>query len=512
MSIFLVSHDRYLKNNVDETIADQEQLGHLRTFDLIDDAERAIERERRRGNDPQAIILDPSAKESTQAPGAKPAVELLNRLVQAMPNVPVILAISSAGTEFDIAAILKPQVWGWDMTPDRFNTDAVSQRLVQTLRTAMARPIQRCLRVTVSFDRDSERLSISENGVPHFRDRQLLKDGPTRKDLHDYAKEDFEQVANDELNIHRTLNEFGKVGRRMLLGLFGDVGQAMLERSTIDTIEFCFEFHPDVLKDLFDLPLELLSHDQERIQFLCRLRPMARRIGAARAARAAQAGPPHILFLDGGAASGSSKVLDDEKMRLLPFKELKGTAAAQYEKLTDLARSGHCTAERLDAPSYFSERPDERPSSASELLRRRLQEPRPDEAKIDVLHFCGHGITPRGGASTRLVLPGNEPGTIELLSIDLLARWLPDGVRLVFLGACQSVSVATAMHLHAARQCDVIGFRWKIRADRTPKFVASFYRAHLAEKRAVAAAYRVACDEAASDQDTVWLAAMALVG
>jgi hypothetical protein len=299
---------------------------------------------------------------------------------------------------------------------------------------------------------------------------------------------------------------FGKVGA----ALFGKDGAALLQRDAPVTIEFRFEITRSLLKERFGLPYEMLTRSGTRNEFLCRTLPMARRVGAVAPVPAASVERPHVLFVDAGAAQGQSDVLDEHVLKPAGFPPLQATAEQQFGALDAFAQAGHCTVERWNVAAFRRDYPENAEGTTFlEALRHRLQEPRPGHQQVDILHFSGHGVTPRS-SETRLVVPGAKDKTVELLRIGRLAGWLPKSVRLVFLGACQSISASTAEHLHGALRCSVVGFRWEIRAERIPAFAKEFYRAHLADQRSVAAAYRAACHETADDVHTVWASAVAL--
>lgn len=507
MTVYFVSNDDGVQTAVNDAIADLPANDPLRgqmPWRYTDGAEAALRLSVQRNRVPDVVLLDTEARASpAPRPGlAQSARELLTTITTMLPDLPIVLATRSVGTDFDIEAILRRQVWIWDTTPD----GKEGERLVAVLQKAVTRPRTRDLCVTVRFERDAELLSIEENGLTHLRSRPLLPQAAARDRLHRLANNDLEAYAN-LADVTESWREFGNIGEKVFLSLFSNMYDALLGSDMPVRIEFRFEMSPGVLAERFGLPLELLNRGDGPAGFLCRLLPMSRRVGALREARQAStdgAAVPHILFVDAGSASGGSEIVDGHEVKPTGFPALQANTDQQHAALAALAASGQCTLERWTAPGDGSE--------AGEALRRRLQEPRAEDRAIDVLHFAGHGVTPTGG-ETRLVLPGSKPRKVELLRIGRLAEWLPDGVRLVFLGACQSVSASTASLLHNARRCSVVGFRWEVRADRIPAFVEHFYRAHLstgAAKAGVAASYRRACHETADDIQTVWASAVAL--
>ena len=219
---------------------------------------------------------------------------------------------------------------------------------------------------------------------------------------------------------------------------------------------------------------------------------------------------PHLLFVDAGKAQSFRDVMREGALQRVKFPDLIETAAEQQVAIEILETSGSCTIEMFNLEIFEKRYPDRKGKTTfGEALRLRLQEPTKDDRQIDILHFCGPGITPKN-EETRLVLPSPVQNTVEMLGIEQLAGWLPASVGLVFLAACQSASVGTAKHLHGARQCNVISFRWEVRADRMPAFVREFYRAHLAGGLPTAVAYHKACAASANAEDTVWTSAMAM--
>lgn len=511
MSVFFVSSDEAVQTAVNYAFEDHlppgDPLSQLRPWQYTDGAESGLQHAYKKGRLPDALLLDTEARGSRDAASglARTARELLASVIATMPELPVVLATRSVGTEFDIEAILRKQVWIWDTTAD----DHAGERLAAVLRTAVSKPAERHLCATVRFERDAEFLSIEENGLPHLKSRPLLPSNDARRRLHRFADERLEDYVNLP-DIAQCWDKFGDVGQSMFLSLFGNTYDALLGSGAPVTIEFRFEISPGVLADRFGLPLELLNRGDVRNGFLCRLLPMARRVGAGRPALAAGLAVPHVLFIDAGGAAGQSEILDEREIRPTGFPSLQASTDQQFRGLEAMQQAGHCTLERWTLAAFQRDYPGS-PADTSfrEALQRRLQEPRPEHRPIDIVHFSGHGVTPHG-SETRLVLPGLKERTVELLRIGRLAGWLPDGVRLVFLGACQSISASTAELLHNARRCSVVGFRWEIRAERIPAFVEQFYRAHLGEHRGVAASYRTACHETADDIHTVWASAVAL--
>lgn len=508
MTIYFVTSDPTVQTAVNYAVEDHfppnDALRALIPWQSTNEAEAGLRRAVQRGEPPDVLLLDTEARGSRDAaPGrAVKAQELLSNVTASMPDLPVVLATRSVGTDFDIEAILRKQVWIWDTTPD----GRQSERLAAVLRTALTRPRIRHLCATVRFERDAELLSIEENGVTHLRSRPLLPKAEARDRLHRLAHNDLERYVNLP-DVAECWREFGNIGERVFVALFSNMYDALLNSRDPVTIEFWFEMSPGVLAERFGLPLELLNRGDGRNGFLCRLLPMARRVGAMRAA-IGNVTVPHVLFVDAGSAAGQSEIVDGQEIRPTGFPSLQASADQQYAALDAMAQAGHCSLERWTLAEFGSSYAGAE-ASYMEALRRRLQELRPDHHPIDVLHFAGHGVTPHG-SETRLVLPGVKPRTVDLLRIGRLAEWLPDGVRLVFLGACQSVSASTAELLHNARGCSVVGFRWEIRAERIPGFVEQFYRAHLGAQAGVAESYRKACHETADDIHTVWASAVAL--
>ena len=442
MTIYFVSSDDAVQTAVNYAVEDHlppgDPLQSLRAWLYTDGAEAGLRHAQARGRLPDALLLDTEARGSRDAaPGlARTSRDLLASITSDLPDLPVVLVTRSVGTDFDIEAILRKQVWIWDIAAD----DQAGARLVEVLRPALSRPAVRHLCATVRFERDAEFLSIEENGNTHLRSRPLLASNEARRRLHRFAEERLEDFVNLP-DVAQCWDKFGAVGQSMFTSLFSNMYDALLGSGTPVTMEFRFEISPGVLADRFGLPLELLNRGDVRNGFLCRLLPMARRVGGARPATAGTPSP-HILFVDAGGAAGMSEILDERELRPTPFPSLQACADEQFGALAALEQAGHCTLERWTLADFQRDYPG---SSASFLdaVRHRLEDPRPGHRPIDVLHFSGHGVTPRG-SETRLVLPGVKPGTVELLRIGRLAGWLPRSVRLVFLGACQSVSASTA--------------------------------------------------------------------
>ena len=251
MSVYVVSADYGVKALVTSTaqffLPAGDPLAGLFNYEVPEAAEQDLRRAAKENRLPLAVILDPETKYGgANGIAARTPSDLLDLINEQWPSLPVVMVMPPAGTKFDIAPIMHPQVWGWDMTPDQHNQEAREERLVAVLRTATGAPTKRRLCATVHFDRDGERLSIIENGMFHFRDRPLLKDGPKRRLLHNYANDeyDLEAFANLREDIARAWEKFSDIGRNMFMHLFEEEGPALIDRSTVDSLEFRFEINP----------------------------------------------------------------------------------------------------------------------------------------------------------------------------------------------------------------------------------------------------------------------------
>ncbi|MBC7801371.1 MAG: CHAT domain-containing protein [Gemmatimonadaceae bacterium] len=509
MKVYCVSNDQAVTTAVNDAfdfcVPPGNAVLHLLLEQYTDGAEARLQNANRKARLPDALLLDTESRGSHNSTSgqARTAWDLLKRVTSDYPDLPIVLV--TRGTEdsrFDIEAILRKQVWTWDVLAD----GGEGRRLIAALETAISPPPTRNLCATIKFDRDSAGLSIEENGVSLMASRPLLLSEVDRQEVDSLANRSLDKFVNGA-DMADCWKELSAVGKQMFSALFGKDYFALLASDAPVTIEFRFEISPGVLANRFGLPLELLSRGDVRNGFLCRLLPMARRVGPLRPVSAG-VDTPHILFVDAGAAAGQSEILIEQEMRPTGFPALQAIADQQYIAMDAMARAGRCTVERWSLPAF--EREYGNTAAYSEALRRRLQEPLPGHKPIDILHFSGHGVTPPGG-DTRLVLPGLKPRSIEMLMIGRLAEWLPDSIRLVFLGACQSVSASTASLLHNKKhRCSVVGFRWEIQADRIPAFVEQFYRAHLHRRHGIAASYREACHATHDDEHTVWASAVAL--
>jgi len=300
------------------------------------------------------------------------------------------------------------------------------------------------------------------------------------------------------------------------------MGRALISNVPSDSIEFRFDIDKMQLQDRFALPLELItlvandSHDG----FLCNLRPMARRVLDIKGRPANGVVPPHILFVNAGAAKGGFSILGEEKMERRTLPSIQDSTDDQRRRLEDLSQQGLCTLEELTIESFNASCDAQgavKARSFRDALERRLRRPMPGDRDIDILHFAGHGIS-QVKSETRLILPGNPPRPgagqqatdADLLEVKELAEWLPVSIEFVFLAACQTASISSAEHLHLAKSCSVVGFRWKVVAKRIPEFVDGFYGAYLRQPRSVASAYRAACEKARLPEDPNYVSAVAL--
>jgi len=310
--------------------------------------------------------------------------------------------------------------------------------------------------------------------------------------------------------------------------LFGEIGRKLISDDPNESVEFRFDFDVDLvqLRRRFALPLELItrvandSHDG----FLCNLRPMARRVFRNKrrpGGRPPLEHPPHILFVNAGAAKGELRILGERDPESRWLHSIADSTDAQRMRLEELSTAGLCTLEELTLEKFNAkcEAPIPRALSFRDALERRLRQPRKDDKPIDILHFAGHGISRRPTETRLALLPAprlnQEAEPLELKEVDLLevrelAEWLPGSVRHVFLAACQTASIASAEHLHQARGCSLVGFRWRVVAKRIPDFVSGFYKAHLRERKSVAAAYHAGCQKARLPEDPASVSAVAL--
>lgn len=522
MSVYVVSENEAIIETVNDAVVDHfahpNKLREVLSWRYTDIVEEKLRLRAAQGRDhmPNILLLDTNARAGSNPKHdrARTAEQLLETVLEEMPDLPIILATSSSETQINLGAMLRKQVWIWNTTAD----GTQDKRLATVLNAAHLQPKRRQFCATVRFERDAEYLDISENGNPHLTARPLLKRSRSSEDmrsvLHGYATKDLDELLSKTYhNMPLCWDELGKIGWDVFVCLFGDAHAALLQCDTSVEIEFRFEINKDVLADRFGLPLELLnrgnSGGKTSTDFLCRLLPMARRVGAVRPVLAPSTVRPHILFVDAGAAQGEREI--GRQQHSTNFPALTATTEQQFQNLNAVAQEKHCSVERWDFAAFRRDYPGSAESTTLiEALRRRLEEPQPGHRIVDILHFSGHGVTPRG-EDTCLVLPSAEDNVVELLPISRLAGWLPQSVRLVFLGACQSVSASTAEHLHRRKDnCSVVGFRWQIRADRIPNFVEHFYRAYLVKRQSIAAAYRAACDQSADDDHTLWASAVAL--
>lgn len=519
MTLYMVSSDEAVQDSVNITLDDFIKKGsplrELRPHSANDARDRLATRD-----PPLAVILD------TEAPGA---AKLLDWIVGAKPDVPVILPIRAPELSH-IATVLRPQVWGWDMSNDPDDPDAREKRLAAVLGAAVAPPTKRRLLAVVRFTGPAAQLTVIENGIPHFSGLPLLVDGYKRDKLNRLAQVDLEPFREGRLRELKTLwEEFSERGLDVMNYLFESAAADLIDRSDVDTLEFRFEIEDEALETRFGLPLELLCKELGT-DFLCKLRPMARGIVKARksspavlavgpaanvnASAAPRRKPPLVLFVDASMAVGQPAVFSAEGVVFPSFDELRATAAEQLKGLRDLEQKKRgapelplCRLEVFPPPGF-----DIQGTSYAAALEERLRTPADKLPRPDILHFCGHGITTAHlkARKTQLILPGADGADPDPLPVDLLARWLPEGLRLIFLAACQSVSSHAARVLHHKLQCDLIGFRWTIDATKIADFTRNFYAAHLEDGLTTAAAYQRACESSARDTHTAWVSAVAL--
>ncbi|GAA0604231.1 hypothetical protein GCM10009416_47290 [Craurococcus roseus] len=519
MTLYMVSSDEAVQDSVSITLEDFIEKGsplrELRPHSANDARDRLATRD-----PPSAVILD------KEAPGAE---ELLDWIAKKVPTVPVVLPIRAPELSH-IAAVLRPRVWGWDMSADPDDPDAAEKRLAAVLGAAVAPPAKRRLLAVVRFTGPAAQLAVVENGISHFSGLPLLVDGWKRDKLNRLAQENLEPFREGRLRELKTLwAEFSERGIDVMNYLFDSAAADLIDRSDVDSLEFRFEIEDEALEARFGLPLELLCKELGT-DFLCKLRPMARGIVKARKASpavlavgpAANANapaaprrpPPLVLFVDASMVVGQPAVFSAEGVVFPSFDELRETAAEQLNGLRDLEQKKRgspelplCRIEIFPPPGFKIGE-----TKYAAALEERLRAPADKLPRPDILHFCGHGITTTHLKSrkTQLILPGTDGADPDPLPVDLLAGWLPEGLRLIFLAACQSVSPHAARALHHRLQCDLIGFRWTIDATKIADFTRNFYAAHLDDGLTTAAAYQRACESSYRDTHTAWVSAVAL--
>jgi hypothetical protein len=491
-----------VNGTIDDLIEPANALRELRPFTTFDSATTWLKDRPQNRPPPTAVLIDPQ----TGRQGAQDTRAFLNEL--SAKELHAVVALRAPGSEFDIEGVRNPRVWTWDTSAATDGEKGPEERLIEALLAASRPEVPRHFRVTVNFAGDAVTLTVEENGVTVIRKRPLLTDAGARATLESVVNADFEPLEAG--NSRETWRRYKLSGYTVFNALFGDIGKALISDDPSETVEFRFEIEPVQLARRFALPLELItrvandSHDS----FLCNLRPMARCIPSTRPRLASLAHVQHILFLDAGSAEGAMSILGAFEPEDRALRSIAVSTAAQRTRLEDMRATGLCTLELLTLEE-FNKRAVPKAPSLLEAVRRRLCEPRNDDPAIDILHFAGHGIT-RVDTETRLVLPGEQPRQVELLEVKQLAEWLPSSVRHVFLAACQTASVSSAAHLHYDKGCSLVGFRWKVVAQRIPDFVLAFYEAHLRERKSVAAAYRSACQRARLPEDPAYVSAVAL--
>jgi hypothetical protein len=419
----------------------------------------------------------------------------------------VVLAIRAPGSDFEIEAVRNPRVWTWDTSETTDAEIGPEERLIKILRAASHHEVPRHFCATVRFDDAAVTLTVEENGVPLIRKRPLLTNAGDKATLQSIVGDDLEPP---EVFDPKVWTKYKDKGNLVFKALFGEIGQVLISDATSDTVEFRFVIAPTELQSRFGLPLELIARaaDGTHDDFLCSLRPMARRVGQVKRRPADAERPPHILFVDAGAAEGDLEISGDTGLEKRVLKSIALKTEAQRVALQALHDKGRCTLELLTLDE-FNNRTSPHAQSFREAMQRRLCKAMPGDPNIDILHFAGHGIT-RVASETRLLLPSPVPLEIDPLEVKELAEWLPGSVRLVFLAACQTASISSAAHLHQAKGCSVVGFRWKVVATRIPDFVRGFYDAYLCEGKSVAAAYRSGCHNARLKEDPAYVSAVAL--
>lgn len=467
-------------------------------------------------NLPDVALIDPETGGGRQ--GESSIRGFLERFSGTDPKFGAVLVLRAPGSEYEVEAVRKPRVWTWDTCAQTNGGLDPEERLNRALTIASAAPKARNFRAIVSFTGDVVTLSVEENGISVIRDRPLLTDAESKSTLDDLATVDLE--PSEVGDLRQTWRNYKSSGYSAFNALFGPIGKALISNDPNESVEFRFDMERMQFQRRFALPLELIAlvANDRPDGFLCNLRPMARSASNIKRRPANSDHRPHILFVDAGAAEGEFSILGKEGISLRSLPSIRNSTDAQRERLEDLRDDGLCTLEQLTLEDFnecCEARGLKKARSFRDALQSRLCRPVDGDKPVDILHFAGHGIS-QHQSETRLILPpaparpGEGAGEVDLLEVRELAEWLPESVRVVFLAACQTASISSAEHLHLAKGCSLVGFRWKVVAKRIPEFVSGFYDAHLRERKSVAGAYRAGCQRAQLPEDPAWVSAVAL--
>lgn len=465
---------------------------------------------------PDVALIDPETGGGRQ--GESSIRAFLERFSGSDAKFGAVLVLRAPGSEYEIEAVRNPRVWTWDTCTRANGGLDPEERLNRALEVASAAPKARNFRAIVSFTGDVVTLSVEENGISVIRDRPLLTDSDSRNTLDALAQDELE--PSEVGDLRNTWRRYKSNGYNAFNALFGPIGKALISNDPNESVEFRFHMERMQFQQRFTLPLELIAlvANDRPDGFLCNLRPMARSALHIKRRPGNSDHPPHILFVDAGSAEGEFSIFGNEGVSRRWLASIRDSTDAQRERLEDLRDDGLCTLEQLTLEKFnetCEARGVRKARSFRDALEYRLSQPANGDRPVDILHFAGHGISQRQ-SETRLILPpaparpGEGAKDADLLEIRELAQWLPDSVRVVFLAACQTASISSAEHLHLAKGCSLVGFRWKIVAKRIPDFVSGFYDAHLRERKSVAGAYRAGCQRAQLPEDPAWVSAVAL--
>ncbi|MDA9426431.1 CHAT domain-containing protein [Bradyrhizobium genomosp. I (2014)] len=507
MNVLFICNDPTMQLMVQENV----EGANFRTLANVDVATQYLET-----RVPDVALIDPETGVGRQGDnGVRTFLERFSALDARFGSV---VMLRAPGSEYEVEAVRNPRVWTWNTCAGMDGGLDPWERLNRSLEVASSAPKARNFRAIVTFTGDAVTLSVEENGISVIRDRPLLTDADSKATLEAMVIDDLEPSEIGDLR--KTWRSYKSSGCNAFNALFGPIGKALISNEPNESVEFRFDMEPMQFQRRFALPLELiaLAVNDRPDGFLCNLRPMARRALHIKKRPANGDHLPHILFVNAGSAEGEFSILGDDNPARRWLPSIRDSTDAQRERLEDLRDRDLCTLEELTLEG-FNERCEARgvkkARSFRNALERRLCEPTDEDTAIDILHFAGHGISQRQ-TETRLILPAVPPRPDEaakdadLLEVRELAGWLPDNVRVVFLAACQSASISAAEHLHLAKGCSLVGFRWKVVAKRIPDFVSGFYDAHLRERKSVAGAYRAACQKAQLPEDPAWVSAVAL--
>lgn len=472
------------------------------------------------------VVLDGMVRKETSggAPGnGSAAVSLLDWLNEALPEVPVVVLVSSRVEGLDLRLLKRRNITSLNIREMDFNA-AFRRALDGVVRSGP--PALR--RLTVEVGEYEARYymldgsDVRDQGSYQYRNMTELlylldktnsyspmSDGLAVPDWQTYFAELGEEIFNSFIQ--------GTIGH-YILGHFQDSDDS--DETPPEPVELRIDIDvgSDECARLFGLPFELAKPPEYLDSFLCTRVPMARRIrfrkgtgagGAQKAKRLADAPHPprRVLFIN-ASFQGEAIVQHEVTGKPVPISKLNRllNTPDELEVVQSFATPEESYA--LDAVTVVGSKRGETARELAKQMQRLVS-----NEKFDILHFSGHSITLPDNGGTFLIFP-DKSGVGRGVSMRVVADWVREaGIRMVLLSSCSSSSLRTAIELMRTKADAVIGFRWDVNDHACVEYFENFYRMYVKQRKSIAEAYCGACRKVrmSSHGLPIWASAIAVV-